>query len=178
MSRLFYKKKVRVSKQEIENSIKDIPKEDIEILKQAISNVRKFHNYQREKSWLEPQSDSLILGQLVTPIEKVGLYVPGGKGGSTPLISTLIMNAVPAQIAGVKEIVVVTPPSKSGDINPYILATANLLNLTNIYKIGSAWAIGALAYGTESIPRVDMIVGPGNIYVTIAKKTLNWRSWH
>ncbi|GAB6888953.1 histidinol dehydrogenase [Desulfothermus okinawensis JCM 13304] len=165
-------KKVRVSKQEIENSIKDIPKEDIEILKQAISNVRKFHNYQREKSWLEPQSDSLILGQLVTPIEKVGLYVPGGKGGSTPLISTLIMNAVPAQIAGVKEIVVVTPPSKSGDINPYILATANLLNLTNIYKIGSAWAIGALAYGTESIPRVDMIVGPGNIYVTIAKKLL------
>ncbi len=104
--------------------------------------------------------------------------MPGGKGGSTPLISTLIMNAVPAQIAGVKEIVVVTPPSKSGDINPYILATANLLNLTNIYKIGSAWAIGALAYGTESIPRVDMIVGPGNIYVTIAKKTLNWRSWH
>ena len=165
-------KDVKVPKQEIEDSLKKIPEQDIDILKEAISNVKKFHNYQKQKSWLEPQGDELILGQLITPIEKVGLYVPGGKGGTTPLISTLIMNAVPAKIAGVKKIVVVTPPSKSGDINPYILATANLLNVYDIYKIGSAWAIGALAYGTESIPKVDMIVGPGNIYVTIAKKLL------
>ena len=165
-------KDVKVPKQEIEDSLKKIPEGDIDILKEAIANVKKFHDYQKQKSWLEPQGDSLILGQLITPIEKVGLYVPGGKGGSTPLISTLIMNAVPAKIAGVERILVVTPPSESGDINPYILATANLLNLYEIYKIGSAWAIGALAYGTESIPKVDMIVGPGNIYVTIAKKLL------
>ncbi len=163
---------IKVKIEDIKRSTSLVPDQEIEILREVIENVRNFHNHQKDKSWIQPQDESLILGQLVNPVERVGLYVPGGKGGTTPLISTLIMNAVPAQIAGVGKIVVVTPPSKSGDINPYLLATANLLGIYDIYKIGSAWAIGALAYGTKSVPKVDMIVGPGNIYVTIAKKLL------
>ncbi len=165
-------KDVKVKQEEIKDSLTKVLESDVKILEEAIDNVRRFHNYQKQRSWLEPQDDSLIFGQFITPVERVGLYVPGGQGGLTPLISTLIMNAVPAQVAGVKDIVVVTPPSSSGEVNPYLLATANLLGIDKIYKIGSAWAIGALAYGTGSIPKVDMIVGPGNIYVTIAKKLL------
>ena len=164
--------RIKVQKEEIDNSLSQIPDSDIEILKEAIENVRNFHKRQRQNSWFYPEKKDLILGQIITPIEKVGLYVPGGQGGSTPLISTLIMNAIPAQIAGVKKIIVTTPPTPSGDLNEYLLATANLLGIYEIYKVGSAWAVGALAYGTQTIPKVDMVVGPGNIYVTIAKKLL------
>lgn len=164
--------KVQVTEDEINDAIDKVEKEHLEIFKEAIENVRKFHEQQKQRSWIDNSNSDIILGQLVNPVEKVGLYVPGGKGGKTPLVSTLIMNAIPAQIAGVKELIVVTPPSKENSVNPYILATAKLLGIEKIFKIGSAWAIGALAYGTKRIPKVDMVVGPGNIFVTIAKKLL------
>lgn len=164
--------KVQVTEDEINDAIDKVEKEHIEIFKEAIENVRKFHEQQKQRSWIDNSNSDIILGQLVNPVEKVGLYVPGGKGGKTPLVSTLIMNAIPAQIAGVKELIVATPPSRENSVNPYILATAKLLGIENIFKIGSAWAIGALAYGTKRIPKVDMVVGPGNIFVTIAKKLL------
>ncbi len=163
---------IQVEQKEIDDAINKVDKEHIDIFKQAIENVRRFHEQQKQRSWIDNRNNDIILGQLINPVETVGLYVPAGKGGSTPLVSTLIMNAVPAQIAGVKELIVVSPPSKENRINPYILATARLLNIDKIFKIGSAWAVGALAYGTKKVPKVDMVVGPGNIFVTIAKKLL------
>ena len=115
-------------------------------------------------------SPGVTLGQLVLPVERAGLYVPGGQGGETPLISSLLMNAIPAQVAGVPNIHVVSPPRRDGTLNPYILATAAILGIEHVYLCGSAWAVAALAYGTETIPRVDVIAGPGNIFVTIAKR--------
>jgi histidinol dehydrogenase len=109
---------------------------------------------------------------MVSAVDRAGLYVPGGQGGETPLISSLLMNAIPAQVAGVKEIVVVSPPRKDGSLNPSILAAADILGITAIFRAGSAWAIAALAYGTETIPPVDVIAGPGNIFVTTAKRIL------
>ncbi len=164
--------KVKVPPENIASSLSKIPPQDIKILKEAIENIFDFHKRQKQESWFLSKENGIILGQLISPIERVGLYVPGGKGGNTPLISTLIMNAVPAKIAGVKKLIVTTPPNANGEINPYLLATAHLLDIKEIYTVGSAWAIGALAFGTESIPKVDMIVGPGNIYVTIAKRLL------
>ena len=114
--------------------------------------------------------DGTMLGQKVEPVDRAGLYVPGGKGGDTPLISSLLMGAVPAQVAGVREIAVVTPPRADGTLNPHILAAAYLLDIAEVYRVGGPWAIGALAYGTQSIPAVDVIAGPGNIHVTTAKK--------
>ncbi|HCL89859.1 MAG TPA: histidinol dehydrogenase [Candidatus Atribacteria bacterium] len=145
-------------------------KEDLlEVIKEAIKKIEKYHLHQKENSWFTTKEKGIILGQVVNPIERVGLYVPGGRA-SYP--SSLIMAAVPAIIAGVKEIVVVTPPSSDGKINPYLLSTARELGISEIYKIGGAQAIAALAYGTETIKKVDKIVGPGNIYVTLAKKNV------
>ncbi len=163
---------VRIPSQGIASSLSKIPKEDLEILKEAISNISDFHKRQKRESWIVSKDNGIMMGQLISPVERVGLYVPGGTGGNTPLISTLIMNAIPAKIAGVKRLIVTTPPTSHGEINPYLLATAYLLGIDEIYTVGSAWAIGALAFGTKYIPKVDMIVGPGNIYVTIAKKLL------
>ncbi len=162
---------IKIDPEDIENSIKQISSEDLKIIKEAIERITEFHKRQKEGSWIET-GDNFIAGQIIRPIESVGLYVPGGQKGETPLISTLIMSAVPAKVAGVNRIVVVSPPKEDGRINPYILATANLLEIEEIYAIGSAWAIAALAYGTKIIPKVDMVVGPGNIYVTVAKKLL------
>jgi histidinol dehydrogenase len=114
-----------------------------------------------------------MLGQMVNPVEAAGIYVPGATGGKTPLVSTVLMAAIPANIAGVENIVMVTPSTKAGGINPHLLVAAKKAGIKNIYKVGSAWAIAALAYGTESIPRVDVIAGPGNIYVTLAKKIVS-----
>jgi histidinol dehydrogenase len=111
-----------------------------------------------------------MLGQLVNPVDAAGVYVPGARGGKTPLISTVLMTAIPAKIAGVEKLVMVTPSTRAGGVNPHLLAAAKKVGIKDIYKVGSAWAIGALAYGTDTIPRVDVIVGPGNIYVTLAKK--------
>jgi len=157
---------------DITASLEELPQEDLAILKESITNVRAFHERQNENSWWTTQSDGTILGQMVLPVERVGLYVPGGQGGSTPLISSIIMNAVPALVAGVEQIVMVSPPRADGTLNPYILATAALLGIEDIFAAGSAWAIGALAYGTESIPACDVIAGPGNIYVATAKALL------
>lgn len=134
----------------------------------AISRVCEFYQHQPREGFLQPKKNSL-LGQIIRPLEKVACYIPGG---SAPLFSTLIMTAVPAQVAGVPQIVVTTPPQKNGNVAPEILATAHMLGIDTIYRVGGAQAIAALAYGTESIPKVDKIVGPGNIYVILAKQML------
>lgn len=149
-----------------------IPAADLEIIREAAANIREFHLPQKEQSWFTTRPDGAWLGQRVSPVDRAGLYVPGGKGGATPLISTLLMNAIPAQIAGVPEIVVISPPRPDGTVNPYILAAAHLLGLTEIYAAGSAWAIAALAYGAGPLRPVDVIAGPGNIFVATAKRLL------
>ncbi len=163
---------LRVSAEDIEAGRRAVPAEDLAIIAEAAANIRSFHQAQKENSWWRPAPDGTMLGQIVTPVDAAGCYVPGGRGGETPLISSLLMNAIPAQVAGVARIVVVSPPRKDGTLNPYILAAASLLGLTDIYRVGSAWAIAALAYGTTIIPAVDVIAGPGNIYVTTAKRLL------
>ncbi len=139
-------------------------------LQTAISNIRKFHKKQLLKDVSFQGKFKESLKQVISAIEKVGVYVPGGRGGTTPLVSTLLMNVIPAQIAGVKEINLCTPPRKDGTISPVLLYAAKLLKIENIFKIGGAQAIAALAYGTKSVPACDIIVGPGNEYVTYAKK--------
>ncbi len=163
---------LRVPDESIQRAMTEIPANDLEILAEATENVRDFHQRQVQQSWMTTREDGTVLGQLVRPVDRVGLYVPGGTGGQTPLISSLIMNAVPAQVAGVPEIAVVTPPRKDGTVNPHILATAGMLGINEIYAAGSAWAIAALALGTETVRSVDVIAGPGNLYVTTAKRLL------
>lgn len=161
---------VRVSKTALAKAAQDIPAEDFDIIKEAARNIRTFHENQKEKSWFTTSEDGTILGQVVRPVDRAGLYVPGGQGGDTPLISSMLMNVIPAQVAGVEEICVVSPPREDGLPNQYILASAHYLGITNVFACGSAWAIAALAYGTETIPSVDVIAGPGNIFVTTAKR--------
>jgi histidinol dehydrogenase len=163
---------MRAPKAALTRALKAIPKADADILAEAIANVRAFHERQRENSWLTTTADGAVLGQMVLPVDRVGLYVPGGQGGETPLVSSLIMNAVPAQVAGVREIAVVSPPRRDGTLNPHILATAALLGIEEIHLCGSAWAIAALAYGTRTIRACDVIAGPGNIFVATAKALL------
>ncbi|WP_147821086.1 histidinol dehydrogenase [Salidesulfovibrio onnuriiensis] len=168
----FEARNIRVPVEHIAKAKASIPADDLAILEESIANIRAFHENQKEKSWWTTAEDGTILGQMVRPVERVGLYVPGGQGGETPLISSLIMNAVPAQVAGVPEIAVISPPRKDGTLNPYILTTAALLGLSEIHLAGSAWAIAALAYGTETIAPCDVIAGPGNIFVATAKAQL------
>ena len=154
------------TRQEIERALKNIPKRDSDIIKLAAKRIRAFHKKQLPKSWSFKEKDGTLLGQKVTPLERVGIYVPGGKAVYP---STVLMNAIPAKVAGVKEIIMATPPSKNG-INSYVLAAAKIAGVDKIYKVGGAQAVAAMAYGTESIPKVDKIVGPGNIYVATAKR--------
>ncbi|EGB14118.1 histidinol dehydrogenase [Pseudodesulfovibrio mercurii] len=163
---------LRVPEEAIAAALAEIPDDDAAILREAIERVRTFHLNQKEKSWWTTAEDGTILGQMVRPVDRVGLYVPGGQGGETPLISSLIMNAVPAQVAGVGSIAVTSPPRKDGTLNPYILATAALLGLSEIYLAGSAWAVAALAFGTKTIAPCDVLAGPGNIFVATAKSQL------
>jgi len=163
---------LRVSSEKISNSIQDIPQKDQDILEQAAANIGNFHQKQKENSWITTDTPGLITGQIIRPVKKAGLYVPGGQSGETPLVSSILMNVIPAQVAGVKEIHIVTPPRKDGSINPYTLATAHLLGVDDIYPLGSAWAIAALAFSTQTVPKVDVIAGPGNIYVATAKRLL------
>ncbi len=157
-----------VSKSDIEKGYKEIPDDLREAINLSIGRVCEFYQHQPKEGFLQPKESSL-LGQIVRPLERVACYIPGG---TAPLFSTLIMTAVPAQVAGVKEIVIATPPQKNGSVAPEILATAYMLGIDTIYRLGGAQAIAALAYGTESIPKVDKIVGPGNIYVILAKQML------
>lgn len=161
-----------VSRAELTASINLISQEDLTILKEAAVNIRAFHERQNVNSWWTDADKGSILGQIVRPVDRAGLYIPGGIGGDTPLISSLLMNAIPAQVAGVPEIALISPPRPDGTLNPYILATAKILGLNEIYKVGSAWGVAALALGTKSIQPVDVIAGPGNMYVTEAKRQL------
>ena len=161
---------LRVAPERLNEAMQAVPAGDLECIRKAAENIRVFHEAQKERSWFMTRDDGTILGQRVSPVDRAGLYVPGGRGGNTPLISSLLMTAIPAQVAGVQEIAVVTPPRRDGTLNPHILAAAALLGITEVYAMGGAWAIAALAYGTESISPVDVIAGPGNIWVTTAKR--------
>jgi len=158
---------LKVTEAEIEEAWNIIDDELKSILQEAADNIRSYHALQKEKTWLDTKPNGVILGQLVNPMERVGIYVPGGKAAYP---STTLMNAIPAQVAGVDSIAMVTPPMKNGKINPVILSAAKILGVTEIYKAGGAQSIAALAYGTETIEQVNKIVGPGNIYVARAKK--------
>jgi histidinol dehydrogenase len=159
-----------VGRDEIDRACRTVDAEFLGILRTAAANIETFHRHQLRSSYFITRPDGTFLGQMVTPVASAGLYIPGGRAGETPLISSVLMNGIPARIAGVKDIALVTPPRRDGTINPYLLAAATEMGVTRIHKIGSAWAIAALAYGTASVPRTDVIVGPGNVYVALAKK--------
>lgn len=158
---------LEVTAEEIEEAYRSVDKKFIEVLEESANNIRKFHSKQVRDGFAIKEENGVVIGQKITPIERVGLYVPGGTA-SYP--STVLMDAIPAKIAGCTEIVMVTPPSKDGGVNPYILASAKVAGVDRIFKVGGAQAIAGLAYGTESLPKVDKIVGPGNAFVAEAKK--------
>ena len=160
-------KSLEVTASEIDEAFSLVDKEFVSIIEQAAENIRGFHSKQVKNSFVINDKNGVIIGQKVMPIEKVGLYVPGGTAAYP---STVLMDSIPAKIAGCKEIVMVTPPSADGKVNPVILAAAKIAGVDRIFKVGGAQAIAALAYGTESIPKVDKIVGPGNAFVAEAKK--------
>lgn len=160
-------KTLRVSEYEIEECFNKVEEKFIKALEEAKKNIEDYHNKQKSNGFLLTKESGVYLGQRVIPLEKVGVYVPGGTAAYP---SSVIMNVVPAKVAGVCEIIMVTPPDKDGGINPYIGVAAKIAGIDKIYKVGGAQAVGALAYGTESIPKVDKIVGPGNIFVATAKK--------
>jgi histidinol dehydrogenase len=166
-------KSIRVTSDEIEAAAKKVERTFMRSLNRAISHIESFHKHQLCNSWINTDRPGAFLGQIVNPVDSAGVYVPGGKGGKTPLVSSVLMGAIPAGIAGVKHIAMATPPTKDGSINPHLLVAAKKVGINAIYKLGSAWAIGALAYGTETVPKTDVIVGPGNIYVTLAKKIVS-----
>ena len=156
-----------VSDEETEKAIKSVEPEFIRVLEEAAQNIRDFHSKQIRNSFIISEKDGIVCGQKIIPIENVGLYVPGGTAAYP---STVLMDSIPAKLAGCKNLVMVSPPSASGTINPVILAAAKIAGIDKVYKVGGAQAIAALAYGTESVPKVDVIAGPGNIFVTLAKK--------
>ena len=160
------KNTVRVSEAEIKEAYDKIDPKVLAVIKKAAANIKSFHEKQKRNSWFD-YSDGIIIGQRIIPIETVGVYVPGG---SAPLSSSVLMNTVPAIVAGVKRLIMLTPPGKDGKINECVLVAADVAGVKEIYKCGGSQAIAAMAYGTESIPKVDKIVGPGNIYVALAKK--------
>lgn len=171
----FKPSQIKVPLRALEEALDAVPAQDLALIEESAANIRRFHRQQKEHSWLDDSTPGLITGQLVRPVSRAGLYIPGGRSGDTPLISSLLMNAIPAQEAEVEGIAIVTPPRKDGTINPYTLAAAAVLGLTEVYAVGSAWAVAALGYGTESIPRVEIVTGPGNIFVTTAKRMLAGR---
>ncbi len=159
-----------VTKEEIDAAYEEIKDTGlVDIIRKALVNIREYHQKQRQYSWFDSKPDGSILGQKITALEKVGVYVPGGKAAYP---SSVLMNIVPAKVAGVDKIIMTTPPNKEGKVNPATLVAANEAGADVIYKVGGAQAIAAMAYGTESIPKVDKIVGPGNIYVALAKKAV------
>ena len=160
---------IRVTEAESAEAMAQVDPELIAVMKKSLKNIRAFHELQKRKSWFESRPDGTILGQKITPLESVGVYVPGGKAAYP---SSVLMNIIPAEVAGVERIVMVTPPGKDGKVNPVTLTAAHLAGATEVYKVGGAQAIAALAFGTESVPKVNKIVGPGNIYVALAKKSV------
>ncbi len=160
---------LQVTKEEIDEAYALVDEHLLTIIRKALQNIRTYHEKQMQYSWFDSKSNGTILGQKVTALQRVGVYVPGGKAAYP---SSVLMNILPAKVAGVEQIVMVTPPGKDGKVAPTTLVAAKEAGVDVIYKVGGAQAIGALAYGTESIPKVDKIVGPGNIYVALAKKAV------
>lgn len=160
---------VRVTKAELAEAYTKVDRELIEVIQKALVNIRGYHEKQRRYSWFDSQPNGTLLGQKIAPLEKVGVYVPGGKAVYP---SSVLMNIVPAKVAGVEKIVMTTPCGRDGKVNPTTLVAAHEAGADEIYKVGGAQAIAALAFGTESIPKVDKIVGPGNIYVALAKRAV------
>lgn len=158
---------VKVTKEEIKEAYTLVDANMQRVIKLAADRIRSFHSKQKRNSWMDLDDSGTILGQLILPMESCGVYVPGGTAAYP---SSVLMNIIPAQVAGVEKIAMVTPPQEGGKINPVVLVSADIAGVTDIYKIGGAQAIAALAFGTESIPKVDKIVGPGNIYVALAKR--------
>ena len=160
---------VLVTEEEIREAYQEVPDQLVAVIRRALKNIEDYHAKQKQYSWFDSKPDGTILGQKVTPLKRVGVYVPGGKAAYP---SSVLMNILPAKVAGVEEILMVTPPGKDGKVTPTTLVAAHEAGATAIYKAGGAQAVAALAYGTESIPKVDKIVGPGNIYVALAKKAV------
>lgn len=160
---------IRVTKEEIDAAYGEVDAEFLRVLRAAIKNIESYHMLQKRNSWFDTKEDGIILGQKITPVASVGVYVPGGKAAYP---SSVLMNVLPAKVAGVAQILMTTPPGKDGKVSPATLVAANEAGVTQIYKVGGAQAIAALAFGTESIHKVDKIVGPGNIFVALAKKAV------
>ena len=163
------KETVQVTEEEIAEAYEQTDEKLIGVIRKALENIRSYHEKQKRYSWFDSKPDGTLLGQKVTPLKRVGVYVPGGKAVYP---SSVLMNVIPARIAGVDEIIMVTPPGQGGKVSPHTLVAAKEAGVDAIYKVGGAQAIAALAYGTESIPKTDKIVGPGNIYVALAKKAV------
>ena len=160
---------VQVTEEEIREAYEAVDPDLVDVIRKSLVNIRSYHEKQKQNSWFTSSEDGTMLGQKVTPLEKVGVYVPGGKAVYP---SSVLMNIVPAKVAGVDRIIMTTPPGPDGKVNPSTLVAAKEAGADEIYKAGGAQAVAALAYGTESIPKVDKIVGPGNIFVALAKKTV------
>ena len=160
---------ILVTEDEIKEAYEKVDEKLLEVIRKALVNIRTYHEKQRQYSWFDSEDSGIILGQKVTALERVGVYVPGGKAVYP---SSVLMNVVPAKVAGVKEIVMTTPPGKDGKVCASTLVAAKEAGVDRVYKVGGAQAIAALAFGTESVPKVDKIVGPGNIYVALAKKAV------
>lgn len=160
---------IQVTEEEIKNAYNEVDPELINVIKKAIVNIKSYHELQKRNSWITTKEDGIILGQQISPIEYAGVYVPGGKAAYP---STVLMNVLPAKVAGVENIIMCTPCNSEGKVYPLTLVAANEAGVNKIFKCGGAQAIAALAYGTESIPKVDKIVGPGNIFVAMAKRTV------
>lgn len=163
------KETIRVTEEEIQEAYDAVDPVLVDVIKKALVNIRSYHEKQKQNSWFTSSEEGTMLGQKVMPLQRVGVYVPGGKAVYP---SSVLMNIVPAKVAGVDQIVMTTPPGKDGKVNPSTLVAAKEAGADEIYKVGGAQAIGALAYGTESIPKMDKIVGPGNIFVALAKKAV------
>ena len=160
---------IQVTEEEIKAAYEKVDDSLVEVIRKSLVNIREYHEKKKRNSWFDAKPDGTILGQKMTALASVGVYVPGGKAAYP---SSVLMNIVPAKVAGVEKIVMVTPPNKEGEVTPATLVAANEAGATHIYKVGGAQAIAAMAFGTESIPKVDKIVGPGNIYVALAKKAV------
>ena len=158
---------IKVTEDEIRKAYNALDPKFIEVMKKSAENIRSFHEKQKRNSWIETRVDGSILGQRILPVEISGVYVPGGKAAYP---SSVLMNVVPAKVAGVERIIMCTPPQKDGSVNPGTLVAANIAGVDEVYKVGGAQAIAAMAFGTESVPKVDKITGPGNIFVALAKK--------
>lgn len=162
--------RIEATKDEFAAAERQVDRKFKKALGRAVDQISAFHRKQLPNSWHVTPRPGTFLGQMVHPVDAAGVYVPGAQGGETPLVSSVLMGAIPAKIAGVPRVVMATPPTRDGGVSPHLLVAAKRAGVDTVYKVGSAWAIGALTYGTETISKVDVIVGPGNVYVTLAKK--------